>query len=88
MSLLLDETEGDLDRAVRAYNRGIANADDSGGAAYLAAVQRRRWRFIQNQDAPLGWTLLWRRAREIEAQDWPWLHARSVAAPIAIPEAK
>lgn len=74
MSLLVDETNGNLDRAVRAYNRGLAKADDPQGEAYLAVVQRRRYRFIQNNDAPPAWTWVWHRSRAIEAEEWPWLH--------------
>ena len=63
MTLMLDEKDGDLERAVRAYNRGSADAMDSLGAKYWATVQQRLTRFIRNGDSPPAWDHLWRRAK-------------------------
>ena len=65
MNLMLEESDGDLERAVRAYHRGIADAHDSLGTAYFATVQQRLSRYIWNVDAPPSWDYIWRRAREI-----------------------
>mgnify|MGYP001236542910 CR=1 FL=1 len=65
MNLMLEESDGDLERAVRAYNRGIADAHDSLGAAYFATVQQRLSRYIWNVDAPPSWDYVWRHAREM-----------------------
>ena len=73
LRLMISEAEGDLDRAIAAYNRGIAAADDRLGLAYLDVVRRRRSIFIRNQDAPVAWDYVWRQARRIERDAWPWL---------------
>ena len=73
MSLLLEEAAGDLEFAVRAYNRGPANAFDARGDEYYAAVQRRCNRFIRNRASPVAWDYLWTRDREMRLRAWPWV---------------
>ena len=71
--LMLREAGGDIERAIGAYNRGIALADDDIGRDYRTMVLRRRATFIRNQHAPPAWDYVWRRARDVERQAWPWM---------------
>lgn len=65
MGLLLDEANGDLELAVAAYHRGIANAHDTLGDAYVSMVEQRLERFIRNHAAPPAWDFVWQRSREL-----------------------
>jgi hypothetical protein len=73
MARLIEETNGDLDFAVRAYHRGTHRAFDDRGDVYLAYVRRRRDRFIRNLGAPQAWNYLWQQDRKDRVAAWPWI---------------
>ncbi len=76
MKLMLVESDGDLERAVRAYNRGIADAHDRLGTAYFDTVQQRLSRYIWNIDAPPSWDYVWHHSREVVRTSTAGAHER------------
>jgi hypothetical protein len=84
MGSLLDQLDGDLETAVRAYHRGTRRALAGRGVPYARMVADRRQRFIRNGAGSGAWDYLWRRDREIRAQDWPWLALARRSVPIHI----
>jgi hypothetical protein len=77
LQLLLDEANGDLDTAIAAYHRGIASAHDARGKEYLQMVRQRFTRYIRNVDAPVAWSYVWHRARDLAHDSWPWLRVHA-----------
>jgi hypothetical protein len=56
--LELIRSEGDLERAVRAYHRGFTAANDSKGSVYLANVLRLRGRYFSSDISSPSWRAL------------------------------
>jgi hypothetical protein len=54
----LRRADGDIDLAIRAYHRGMDQALDEKGDAYLGGVIDRRTRYILNLKAPPSWQYL------------------------------
>lgn len=73
MGLLLDEVQGDLDTALRAYHRGTSRALRGEGAEYLEITKRRLHRFVRNEERRGAWDYLWHRDRALVTGSWPWL---------------
>jgi len=59
LDLMLDEADGDLTGAVRAYHVGIAAARSGAGDDYARNVESKRRRFIQNHGAPAVWRFMY-----------------------------
>ncbi len=55
---MLQEAGGDVDLAIRAYNKGIGDALEGDGGDYLAAVHRRRGRYFVGPSNSPTWASL------------------------------
>jgi hypothetical protein len=72
--LMLDETRGDLDLAVRAYHRGAPLALAGEGVEYLDVVVGRRRRYFRDPSGSPTWEFLRERGRALAD------HIRAAAA--------
>jgi hypothetical protein len=73
VALVLDQVDGDLAAAIRAYHRGTTRALAGLGVQYQLGVQDRRRRYIRNDGGSAAWDYLWKRDREIRREEWPWM---------------
>jgi hypothetical protein len=64
LSIMLDETGGDLARAIGAYHRGARRAGDNRGLAYVETVLRRRSRYIRGGGSSPSWSRILELARQ------------------------
>ncbi len=67
--VMLDETRGDFDAAIRAYNRGAPLARAGAGEAYLTAVVDRRRRYLRDETGSATWAYLRARVRDLPADE-------------------
>jgi hypothetical protein len=67
--LMLNETGGDLEAAIRAYHKGAPLARAGDGAEYLKMVVDRRRRFMRDQGDSPTWRFLWARVAALRAND-------------------
>jgi hypothetical protein len=62
--LMLREANGDMNLAIRAYNRGIGQARAGAGEEYLSGVERRRRRYFEGPSDSPTWRALSRLRRQ------------------------
>jgi hypothetical protein len=67
--LMLDETRGELDTAIRAYNRGAPLARAGAGGDYLTLVVDRRRRYLRDETGSLTWRFLRTKVGQLPAGD-------------------
>jgi hypothetical protein len=77
LQLSLDEADGDLSLAIRAYNVGIGGAAQGQGLEYLEAVERRRHRYFEGPSDSTTWSALSQYRR-----DQMWLPRLVVRVPL------
>lgn len=66
--VMLNETRGDLDTAIRAYNRGAPQARAGAGDDYLQLVVDRRRRYLRDETGSATWAFVRERMRNLATE--------------------